>query len=70
MKHKYIGHKNSNQEPTDFNSSSLVGLGHVPGSRVTARKKLYAQSPTVNANIKCDMEWDWASARKHQNSDR
>lgn len=27
-------------EITDFNSSSLDGLGHVPGSSVTARKKL------------------------------
>lgn len=27
-------------EFTDFNSSSLVGLGHVPGSSVMERKKL------------------------------
>ena len=37
---------------TDLSSASLVGVGHVPGSRVIARKKLYAQRPNDNAKIR------------------
>jgi hypothetical protein len=37
----------------DLSSPSLVGLGHIPGSNVTARKKLYAQRPTDIANERC-----------------
>lgn len=35
---------------TDLSSASLEGLGHVPGSRLMARKKLYAHKPKVSAN--------------------
>ena len=38
---------------TDLSSASLVGTGHVPGSRVIARKKLYAHKP----NDKAKMRW-------------
>ena len=46
---------------TDLSSASLVGRGHVPGSRVMERKKLYAHRPTVNANVRCVKEWNWVS---------
>jgi len=42
---------------TDFNSSSLAGFGHVPGSSVIDLKKLYEHNPTTNANAKCANEW-------------
>ena len=42
---------------TDLSSSSLAGLGHVPGSRVTALKKLYEHNPSVNAKKKWANEW-------------
>ena len=38
---------------TDLSSASLVGAGHVPGSSVIARKKLYAHRP----NDKAKMRW-------------
>src|SRR6266436_5941444 len=38
---------------TDLSSASLVGTGHVPGSRVIARKKLYAHRPNDKAKIRC-----------------
>ena len=38
---------------TDLSSASLVGTGHVPGSSVIARKKLYAHKP----NDKAKMRW-------------
>ena len=44
---------------TDLSSSSLVGLGHVPGSRVIERKKLYEQRPTVRAKRRWLMACDW-----------
>ena len=37
---------------TDLSSASLVGVGHVPGSRVIARKKLYIQRPNERAKIR------------------
>ena len=44
----------TNEVPTDLSSASLVGTGHVPGSRVIARKKLYAHRP----NDKAKMRWE------------
>jgi hypothetical protein len=41
---------------TDLSSASLVGTGQVPGSRVIARKKLYAHRPNDKANMR------WANA--------
>jgi hypothetical protein len=46
---------------TVLSSPSLVGLGQVPGSKVMARKKLYAQTPNNRVNIRCVMACDWVS---------
>lgn len=37
---------------TAFSSASFAGRGHAPGSRVIARKKLYAHKPKTSAKAK------------------
>ena len=47
--------------PTDLSSASLFGVGQVPGSRVIARKKLYAHRPNERAKIRWANAWDSVS---------
>lgn len=54
---------------TDLSSASLVGTGHVPGSRVIARKKLYAHKPNDKAKMRwanaCDsVSIDWVLVKR------
>lgn len=46
---------------TDLSSASLVGTGHVPGSSVIARKKLYAHKPNERAKIRWANAWESVS---------
>ena len=46
---------------TVFSSPSLEGFGQVPGSKLIARKKLYAQRPIVIARVRWVNAWDCVS---------